>query len=286
MKNYKTYYMLIKNFKMNLILISIFNLISFYAFCSEIDGIYIPQGKFDSALPTVTMRLDKVRPPVIRIAPSRPTVVLFPNQVSNCFSDHAALMTEIANPTKLSASDQGVNFSSVVFKVISKGIVNGEIPDQTVVNCQLIDSNVYPIGVIFTDTNAYSVVKLLDKSPSTSYFSFDMDGYSAIRIGDKFHKIKNKKIRFENIENKDPLDSENLIPIRKKIKTMDDRMKENYPQLKKEDLIVVENKKNKNEMQSLNMNQDNNKSFDKKSDINISIVELLEKKGFKKLKGE
>lgn len=129
MKKYKIQSSILKNWKTNSVLISCFQLHSLIAYGSEIDGIYIPQGKFDSALPTVTMRLDKVRPPVIRIAPSRPTVVIFPNQVSNCFSDNAALMTEIANGTKLNATEQGINFSSVVFKVVSKGIVDGEIPD-------------------------------------------------------------------------------------------------------------------------------------------------------------
>lgn len=216
------------------------------------------------------MRLDKIRPPVVRIAPSRPTVVIFPNQVSNCFSDNSALMTEIANGTKLNTSEQGVNFSSVVFKVISKGIINGEIPDQTVVNCQLIDSNVYPIGVIFTDTNAYSVVKLLD-TPSSSSLAFDMDGYSAIRIGEKSHKIKEKKIKYENNKN---IDSKNVNPINKKIKSMDEIMKEYYPQLKKEDLKLAENNKIMNPKNNLQIEDVNSKSIEKK----ISIAELLEKK--------
>lgn len=67
---------------------------------------------------------------------------------------------------------------------------------------------------------------------------------------------------------------------------MDDLMNENYPQLKKEDLILVENKKNKKAMQPLNIDDQKKKSFDKKPDKNISIAELLDKKGFKTLKGE
>lgn len=264
------------NFNKKYIIIYLLFINSFNSFSSEIDGIFIPQGKFDSALPTVTMRLDKVRPPVIRIAPSRPTVVIFPNQVSNCFSDNAALMTEIANGTRLNTNEQGVNFSSVVFKVVSKGIVNGEIPDQTVVNCQLIDANVYPIGVLFTDTNAYSVVKLLDKSPSDSSFVFDMDGYSAIRIGQKSHKIKEKKINNDNI------DKNNVIPINKKIKTKDEILKEYYSELKKEDIQIVDN--------NFILDKDNKlKIKDKKYNAvgkNITIADLLEKKGFKSIKGE
>jgi hypothetical protein len=288
MKKYNLLYCVIKYIKTNLIFILVTNSISLNGFCGEVSGIYIPQGKFDSALPTVTMHLDQINPPVIRIAPSRPTVVIFPNQVSSCFSDNAALMTEIANATKLNPNEQGVTFSSVVFKVIGKVLKNGEIPDQTVANCQLIDSNVYPIGVIFTDTNAYSVVKLLNVTPSTSSFSFDMEGYSAIRIGEKSHKIKDEKI--ENNVQDTP---KNLIPIKKKVKTMDELMKENYPQLKKEDLTLVDNNKQKKEVNSSSKIQDNNEFIHKEGNVkksnldkNVSIAQLLEEKGFKSLKGE
>lgn len=283
MKKSKIQSSILKNWKTNSVLISFFQLHSLIAYGSEIDGIYIPQGKFDSALPTVTMRLDKVRPPVIRIAPSRPTVVIFPNQVSNCFSDNAALMTEIANGTKLNATEQGINFSSVVFKVVSKGIVDGEIPDQTVVNCQLIDSNVYPIGVIFTDSNAYSVVKLLDKAPSSSSFVFNMDGYSAIRIGEKNNKAKDKKIKYEKNEN---IDSRNISPVNKKVKSMDEIMKEYYPQLKKEDLNIVDNNEISKENKSIKIDNNKSKTVHKTPEKNITIADLLEKQGFKALKGE
>jgi len=192
------------------LLINLFISRSVFSFSDQIDGVLVPQGKFDSKLPVVTLRLDKISPPVVRITPSRPTVLIFPHQVSSCVSDNKALTIEKGNPMKNATENPG--FSTVILKVDAAGLVsiNSDIPEQTVINCQLVDANIYPIGVYFTDNNAYSVVKLLDNKQRqlAGNSSFDMQGFQAISLSDKKSKKQESK---KNINNELNINIENYL---------------------------------------------------------------------------
>jgi hypothetical protein len=180
-----------------LLLLNLFMYDAAFSFFDKIDGILVPQGEFDSKFPVVSMQLNKFSPPVVRITPSRPTVLIFPHQVSSCVSDSKALIIEKGNPMKNATENPG--FSTVILKVDSANLtaIDNEIPEQTVINCQLIDANIYPIGVYFTDNNAYSVVKLLDNRQKqfARNLSFDMNEFQAIR----FSENKKRKNDFSPI---------------------------------------------------------------------------------------
>lgn len=218
-----------------------------YAASDQIDGVLVPQGKFDSKLPVVTLRLDKINPPVVRITPSRPTVLIFPHQVSSCVSDNKALTIEKGNPMKNSTENPG--FSTVILKVDAASLVsiNSDIPEQTVINCQLVDANIYPIGVYFTDNNAYSVVKLLDNKQRqlAGNASFDMQGFQAISLSDKkLKKHETKKnnqdlnINIENyLQNKNTVIAKSSEKEAVKIKDFSNLLDKNgFTAIKKENL--------------------------------------------------
>jgi len=282
-------------------LITFHLLISNQVKADDIEGVFIPQGKFDSALPTVTMMLDKNRAPVVRIAPSRPTVVIFPRQVSNCFSDHAALKTEKASSVKMNGDQKETNFYSVVFKVIGASIKDFENLDQTTVVCQLIDSNYYTIAVTFTDKNAYSVVKLIENPSEEINYTYDMSSFSSVRLGQKkpFHQEntdrKLKKEFIKKINDKNLIESETKPIEKKNKKSFDDLMKEKFQPLKKEDAVIVQNEQKtvkklsidfQNEVNSQNKNEIIPvKKENKNSKSEISVAELLDKKGYATIKG-
>ncbi|WP_338635166.1 hypothetical protein [Spirobacillus cienkowskii] len=173
------------------------------AFSDQIDGILVPQGKFDSKFPVVTMKLNKINPPVVRVTPSRPTVLIFPHQVTSCVSDNNAIIIEKGNPMKNATDNPG--FSTVILKVDAVNLItiDSNIPEQTVINCQLVDANIYPIGIYFTDNNAYSVVKLLDNKQKQfiENLSFDMHDFQSIQIS-KNRIIKNeiKRNNYKDLE--------------------------------------------------------------------------------------
>ncbi len=289
-----------KIFYWNIILLSIlYFFCSNNGFCDEIEGVFIPQGKYDSKLPTVTMMLDKNRAPVVRITPSRPTILIFPRQVSSCFSDHAALKTEKASSVKINADQKEVNFYSVVLKVIGANLKDFEDIDQTTVVCQLIDSNYYTIAVTFTDINPYSVVKLIESPPEEINYAYDMSSFSPKRIGQKNSiEKKNKKIKKEFIENIN--DSKSMDKILNKgeeseKKDLDELMRKKFKPFKK-DTMIVKNKDQdiktlSNSFQSeiklensLKEKNELNNDLNNKNSVN-SIAELLDKKGYKRIKG-
>ncbi|BBH54718.1 hypothetical protein [Fluviispira sanaruensis] len=264
-------------------------------YASDIEGFYIPQGKFDSAMPTVTMRLDKIHPPVIRVAPSRPTVVVFPIQVSRCFSDNKALKVEKADPIKPSsfqAGQESENFSAIILKVNGTAITE-KFLDQTQISCLLIDSSLYPIGIEFTDVNAYSIVKLLEETSSIRSPNIDMDGYAAIRIGQNNHnnfkqRKKEERVIPEQIKEKKSLD------LNKK------RNLEKVPRYEKNEKALLVDKSFINQRQKnieLSIEDEISKKLEQKGYSKIenrqlnkinefTIAERLEEKGFFKIQGD
>jgi hypothetical protein len=199
--------------RVNLIFaIAIIFIRGFPIYADEIEGVLVPNKGFDSEIPFASMYLSKLNPPVVKITVARPTLLLFPFQVSNCWGNNTALAIADANIVKDSKGNT-TNFSQVILNVKGEVITDGSIPDQTAINCKSVDNDAYPIGISFVENNSYSIVKFI-RMQQNNVISLDQFGFEK-GISNNQKPQNNKKIQFNESIKKDNIPE--IIKIEKKI---------------------------------------------------------------------